>query len=370
MDVKKCVNGHFFDADKYQLCPHCGASVEAKVEFTDDKREVKNESSRQFPWKKRNHKKEAEVTPMPQKTMGKTFSVFDEPPKPLPQSKVVKSTPVVSQKPVAQKPMEPVEKTNKLYTPSDVLVQCPKCGNQTSDTSRFCRYCGAAVDISSQNDNKQVEKAVAENYDPQRDIFSNSRTNDAGDSTEPLQNNTPQDLPPVDLNSEIKQPEPVAETVAPEIKEEKPKESLEAAVRNAVSASEGKTIGFFSMGTSETSIKSEPVVGWIVCIKGEHFGESFNISAGRNSVGRAPINKIVISNDNAVSREKHLWITYDPKHREFFIQPGESSGLTYLNDESVMEYRKLKAKDIIEFGKGSYIFVPLCDKDFSWEEYL
>ena len=28
MNVKKCANGHFFDADKYQLCPHCGASLE------------------------------------------------------------------------------------------------------------------------------------------------------------------------------------------------------------------------------------------------------------------------------------------------------------------------------------------------------
>ena len=25
MNVTKCINGHFFDADKYQLCPHCGA---------------------------------------------------------------------------------------------------------------------------------------------------------------------------------------------------------------------------------------------------------------------------------------------------------------------------------------------------------
>ena len=28
MNIAKCVNGHFFDADKFKFCPHCGANVE------------------------------------------------------------------------------------------------------------------------------------------------------------------------------------------------------------------------------------------------------------------------------------------------------------------------------------------------------
>lgn len=28
MKITKCVNGHFFDADKFKFCPHCGANVE------------------------------------------------------------------------------------------------------------------------------------------------------------------------------------------------------------------------------------------------------------------------------------------------------------------------------------------------------
>lgn len=27
MNVVKCVNGHFFDSDSYQLCPHCGGAL-------------------------------------------------------------------------------------------------------------------------------------------------------------------------------------------------------------------------------------------------------------------------------------------------------------------------------------------------------
>ena len=31
MNVKKCVNGHFFDADKYQACPVCGGALEGSA---------------------------------------------------------------------------------------------------------------------------------------------------------------------------------------------------------------------------------------------------------------------------------------------------------------------------------------------------
>ena len=72
-----------------------------------------------------------------------------------------------------------------------------------------------------------------------------------------------------------------------ELAESKPsgQSSFEAAVRSAVSAADGKTIGFFSMGTSAPQNDSEPVVGWLVCVKGKHFGESFQLAAGRNAVG-------------------------------------------------------------------------------------
>ena len=145
-------------------------------------------------------------------------------------------------------------------------------------------------------------------------------------------------------------------------------ESLKEAINNISSNSQGKTVGYFNSGNR--SADAEPVVGWLVCLKGKHFGESFNISSGRNSIGRNDTCKIVLFKDNSVSREKHAWLTYEPKKREFYIQPGESSGLSYLNGDTVMDAKKINANDILEFGDGQYLFVPLCGEDFTWETYI
>lgn len=344
MNVKKCAGGHFFDADKYQLCPHCGAFVE-EIREVDKPAEQKSESSRFAAWKKRRNHRSAEVTPLPQKTMGKTFGVFDEQPEQPEPSKVVRGTSSNASAREAEA-VKPAARQEEIYTPSQELIDCPKCGHKTSAASKFCRYCGSGLTAESPKAPKP----------PVEDIFSRS------DNT---RSQKPQEQPAAEIKKE-------APNTSTDSAESKPsgQSSFEAAVRSAVSAADGKTIGFFSMGTSKPQNDSEPVVGWLVCVKGKHFGESFQLAAGRNAVGRGLSNKIVINKDNAVSREKHIWITYDPKNRDFFVQPGEGSGLTYLNGEIVMEFKKLKAMDKIEFGEGMYLLVPLCGEDFSWEAYM
>ena len=87
-------------------------------------------------------------------------------------------------------------------------------------------------------------------------------------------------------------------------------------------------------------------------------------------MGRSQNNRIVFSKDGQISREKHAFIMYEPKKREFFIQSGDSSGLTYLNDENVIGSKKINAFDIIELGGSQFVFVPLCCERFAWESYL
>ena len=358
MNVKKCAGGHFFDADKYQLCPHCGASIE-EIREVDKPAETKSEGSRFSPRKQRRHHLPAEVTPLPQKTMGKTFGVFEEKPQQLKPSKVVRdsSSFVPKRDKEAKKPSE--NKSAEIYMPSQELFDCPLCGHKTSVTSKYCRYCGS--DLSAQRP-KTPEKPTAKQED--NEIFSFSENK----RTPPQEKKAvPAPVQPTAAKQERITSQPDR---SPDEDDRPPKGSLEAAVRSAISAADGKTIGFFSMGTSETQNDAEPVVGWLVCVKGKHFGESFPIAAGRNATGRSPSNKIVLHKDNAVSREKHAWITYDPKNRDFFLQPGEGSGLTYLNGEIVMEYKKLGAMDKIELGEGMYLLVPLCGENFSWETYM
>ncbi len=127
-------------------------------------------------------------------------------------------------------------------------------------------------------------------------------------------------------------------------------------------AAENYTVHYF-----QKSIGTEPVVGWLVCVKGVHFGEDFKIKSGRNFIGRSGAMNISLSGDKAVSRDKHAILTYDPKSNSFMIQPGDSSELCYLNDEPVLIPAKLKANDRISLGESELMFVPFCSDVFTWE---
>ena len=114
---------------------------------------------------------------------------------------------------------------------------------------------------------------------------------------------------------------------------------------------------------------SDPVVGWLICVRGVHFGEAFNIYMGRNSLGRSHSNRICLSKDNTISREKHAWITYEPRRRTFLIQPGESAGLVYVNGESVLTATEISGNEYIEIGNTRLQLIPLCGENFSWEMF-
>lgn len=162
--------------------------------------------------------------------------------------------------------------------------------------------------------------------------------------------------------------------------------SLKAEVESVKADNDAKTIGFFAAYTASKeelepistlqsvapvqTVTNEPVVGWLVCIKGAWIGREFKLVTGRNSIGRSETNVICLNNENSVSREKHAWIVYEPRKRQFFIQPGESSGLTYVNDDTVLEPKQLCSGDILEFGETKFIFIPLCGETFSWDEYF
>lgn len=126
---------------------------------------------------------------------------------------------------------------------------------------------------------------------------------------------------------------------------------------------EGKTIGIFKKSSNH-----DPVVGWLVGIKGKHYGESFTLKTGRNFIGRGRDMDVVLSADESVSRNKHAVLLYDPKANQFFIQPGESRELTYLNEDVLLESKLLHPHDRICLGNSELLFIPLCSSEFRWED--
>ena len=165
---------------------------------------------------------------------------------------------------------------------------------------------------------------------------------------------------------------------APEFDDEDGKTvSLQDAVSAAVSAPEpaapaaaakqdlddSKTVSFYaqSMGT-------DPVVGWLVCIEGSYFGESFKLKSGRNFIGRSSSMDVALTGDNSVSRERHAVVIYEPKARIFIAQPGDSRELFYLNDEVVLNNEKLKNYDVLTIGNLKLMLVACCGEHFSWDD--
>ena len=146
--------------------------------------------------------------------------------------------------------------------------------------------------------------------------------------------------------------------------------TLQDAVNNAMVASstqqqtggDEKTVGYFNK-----SIGKEPVVGWLVCIDGNHFGEDFRLKTGRNFIGRSSGMDVSISGDNTVSRDKHAVIVYEPKQHLFLVQPGESKELCYLNDAVVLLAQELKLQDVITIGETKLKFFPCCSREFNWD---
>ncbi len=315
MNVVKCKNGHFFDGDAYAQCPHCGESVGAGASApvsTQGKSDRKK-----FGWGKK----------------GDTPAGSDA------------------------RPTEGIWNGGK--TPTDVLDKSaagvhkqqgePVKKDKTLDFWQISSQggSGVAVEVSdgkvvSTGEKKKAPASAVDEADGDNEAAATTDTVDAVDA--PLVDNQ--------------------------------EDTLRAAVKKASANSAGKTMSYFSAATAgnETSnspqVSSDPVVGWLVCVGGNYFGQSFTIGAGKNSIGRNDDNRIVLSMDNSVSRSKHALITYEPKKRNFYLQPGDSSGLTYLNDEYIDESKKLQAKDIIELGESKFIFVPLCDETFTWEDYI
>ena len=99
-------------------------------------------------------------------------------------------------------------------------------------------------------------------------------------------------------------------------------------------------------------------------------GTGFPLKTGRNFIGRNANQDIVLAKDRTVSRDKHAIIVYEPRQRKFIVQPGDSRGLFYLNDEVVLGSKELNAYDVILVGETKLAFIPFCGKKFSWDDGL
>ena len=110
-----------------------------------------------------------------------------------------------------------------------------------------------------------------------------------------------------------------------------------------------------------------PVSGWLVCLKGNMRGKSYTLFCKQNTVGRDRKTDAFIEGDNTISGHQAN-ISYDMRHNTFTIVPKTETNTMYLNDEPIYEATKLKAFDLIEMGRSTFVFVPFCGERFTWNE--
>lgn len=118
---------------------------------------------------------------------------------------------------------------------------------------------------------------------------------------------------------------------------------------------------------NQEEIIVDPVVGWLVCIDGVNKGKDYSMHSENNYIGRDQEMDICVIGDENISRKKHAIISFDPRTKKYYFSPGSGRNIVRLNNQAIFMTNELKYHDIIELGETKFIFVPLCDEDFTWQ---
>lgn len=109
-------------------------------------------------------------------------------------------------------------------------------------------------------------------------------------------------------------------------------------------------------------------VGWLIVVDGVGRGSAFTLFSGVSTIGRGEDQIVRLDfGDNAISRENHASIAYDPMGKSFFIGHGGKANLVRRNNRPVLSTEELTSGDQITIGETVLRFIPLCGPDFSWD---
>jgi hypothetical protein len=108
------------------------------------------------------------------------------------------------------------------------------------------------------------------------------------------------------------------------------------------------------------------VVGWLIGLDGATRGESFPVRIGRNVLGRDRRSDIIVSDDQASSH--HADLVFRPEERRFILMDHNSTNGTYVNEVEIEPRRDLIGKDVIRIGAQKFLFMPLIQDGFYWDD--
>ncbi len=126
---------------------------------------------------------------------------------------------------------------------------------------------------------------------------------------------------------------------------------------------------------TQDEASKDPVVGWLVIVRGNGRGNAVRLGYGMNTIGRDSSQRVCLNfGDEGISRLNHARLIYDPRARKYSITPGDGVNLTYLSlkpgaePEALLAPTELVAGCILQMGDTELRFIPLCGPEFDWQD--
>lgn len=133
--------------------------------------------------------------------------------------------------------------------------------------------------------------------------------------------------------------------------------------------SDGRVVDLFGEDKASTEThRIQYPVALVMVTKGPGLGECFALKSGMSQIGRGEDQAIKLDfGDQAISRENHAAIVYDPKEHTFLLGHGGKSNIVRLNGKPVVSTSDLTNGDEVEIGETKLRFVAVCSSEFNWE---
>jgi FHA domain len=114
---------------------------------------------------------------------------------------------------------------------------------------------------------------------------------------------------------------------------------------------------------------NDPVVGWLIVVKGPGRGNAVRLGYGWNSIGRDASQRACLNfGDSQISRLSHAKLLYEPRSRKFSLTLGEGTNPTYLRGDVLLAPTEIKSGDRIQMGETELLFLALCGENFEWHD--
>lgn len=386
MRLARCERGHFYDKDKFTSCPHCtGMQVAPSETVAYEDPDAKKEEP-VAPVKEPEPQKKVEVE---DRMMFSSSQPVQETPEPAAANEEEDLDEMVTIRLNEQEAAVAAEKVEQLQAeeefvpheekreeeqeiviePEEVPASAVNAEPERTEENKEPEVEEDTVEIEEAEPSVEEESAPAEPEIP----LDEAKTEEpvaveepveavetaAAVAEEPVVSEEPEVITEPEPEPESKEeaeakPQPFEAQEKPQ--EEEEKTTLKDTVASAVSSRIPDDI-------TPEELNSNPVIGWLVAIKGAHKGRSYEVKQGRNFIGRSTAMDICLSGNSKISRDRHAIITYDPRSKKCFLQPDETRDLIYINDELLFGPMPMKHNDVIVLADEEFVFLALqCDK--------